>query len=102
MIKDNLSAILKYTDIIPSLEKLSSFLSAPVGEMDHFEVNRKHPLLISAEKGSATVATTWREARGGQDVTGAFTLEEGEAVIVLPGEYYIVRGGERVMLTVLE
>lgn len=102
MIIDRLENLKRYYQLLPSLAFISNVLKAPADEMDGFEVNRKRSMLFICEKGSAKAATTWREIEYSHEVTGAATLEEGQFVLFLPGEHYLVRSEGRTVFCALE
>lgn len=102
MIIDRLENIKRYYQLLPSLAFIDNVLKAPLEDMEGFEVNRTRSMLFICEKGSAKAATTWREVEYTHEVTGAVSLREGDFVLYLPGERYLVRSEGRTVFCALE
>lgn len=94
MVLDSCNRLNLYYSLDDKLRNLDSIESQEVPEFNSFKVERNATSLFTVNKGSATFATSWRENPDSRDTTAAVMAKEGEFVLFLPGEPFIVKVGE--------
>ena len=91
MIKDKSRTLARFSKLESGLERIKGMEGVPVSSMDSFSADGKNSYFYTVLSGSALCATTWREMPENREITGAFTLSAGEAVLYLPGEPRLVK-----------
>jgi len=102
MILDKEVNIPSYRKLLTSLSALEKLLPYPVESQEEFTCDKKNSTLIIIKKGSFSVATSWRELENSKDVTSAFLVNEGDALLFLPGEHYLIKGEGNAIKYLLE
>lgn len=91
MVKDKSRTLVRFSKLESGLERLKNMEGVPVSSMESFSTDGKNSYFYTVLSGSALCATTWREMPESGEITGAFTLFAGEAVLYLPGEPRLVK-----------
>ena len=93
MVKDKSNALVKMTYLDEALKDVGSMEGRDAVEERNFSVDGSRSHLFEVLSGQCVIATTWREMPDSDEVTGLFSLNTGDACLVLPGEPYLVRLG---------
>lgn len=91
MVKDKSRTLVRFSKLESGLERIKNMEGVPVSSMESFSTDGKNSYFYTVLSGSALCATTWREMPESGEITGAFTLFAGEAVLYLPGEPRLVK-----------
>ena len=65
-----------------------------IAPSDGYIVDRKHTVLFIVDRGSAVFSTSWRETPDSKEPSMALEAGEGDFVLFLPGEPFLVKTGD--------
>lgn len=91
MLKEKIVNLKKYYSLDHELSKLDLYNLNNAKISNTFMVDKEHSKLFIVENGEANCATSWRDNENNREVTGVINAKEGEFVLYLPGEPYVVR-----------
>ena len=90
MVLDRLKSIGRYHSLDEALARLQDVPAEPIPAFYGYRVSDS-TVVFTVERKRLIASTTWRENPGSREASAAAAASEGDFVLFLPGEPYLVK-----------
>lgn len=94
MVSDRLESLSLYRTLAEGIMSYMESSPGSVPPSDSYSIDRERTVIFIIDKGRAVFSTSWRETPDSKEPSMALEAGEGDFVLFLPGEPFLVKTGD--------